>query len=315
MHDRQLAEAAPSHRCPARGRPGSSSPRRRRRRPGWRWSRSSPAAVLVGVEQPELVGSAAASATASASSTAPSRRRRSGVETAQRHALARRRRRSRRARSVVGREGVDRDDGRDAEAADVRDLLRQVGRAGAERRPGSRRAGRRGGAGRPRCGTAGVGLQRAHGRDDDRGVRGARPRAALDVEEPLGTHVGAEAGLGDHEVAARRAIRSAMHRRRCRWRCCRTGRSGRGPGVSSRVCSRLGLMASFRITAIAPAASRSSAVTGSPVVGVADHDPAQALAQVAQRRRERQDRHHLAGRGDVEPGLARHAVHARRPGR
>src|SRR6185503_20824676 len=45
-----------------------------------------------------------------------------------------------------------------------------------------------------------------------------------------------------------------------------------------------------------------------PVLGVADHDPAQSPAQVAQRGGQRQRRHHLRGRGDVEPGLAGHAV-------
>ena len=38
-------------------------------------------------------------------------------------------------------------------------------------------------------------------------------------------------------------------------------------GVPSRVCMRLGLMASFMRTVRAPAAPRSSAVTGSPALG------------------------------------------------
>ena len=48
---------------------------------------------------------------------------------------------------------------------------------------------------------AGVALERADGRDHDGGVRLEAGDAALDVEEPLGAHVGAEARLGDEEVA------------------------------------------------------------------------------------------------------------------
>ena len=46
----------------------------------------------------------------------------------------------------------------------------------------------------------GVHLERPDRRHDDGGVGGEARGPALDVEEPLGAHVGAEAGLGDEEV-------------------------------------------------------------------------------------------------------------------
>ena len=49
-------------------------------------------------------------------------------------------------------------------------------------------------------GDAAVHLERAHGRDDHRGVGREAGLAALDVEELLGAEVGAEARLGDHVV-------------------------------------------------------------------------------------------------------------------
>jgi hypothetical protein len=54
-----------------------------------------------------------------------------------------------------------------------------------------------------------VRLQPAHGGDQHRGIGGDTRHAALDVEEPLGAHVGAETGLGEQEVARPDADRSA----------------------------------------------------------------------------------------------------------
>ena len=81
-------------------------------------------------------------------------------------------------------------------------------------------------------------------------------------------------------------------------------------GVFSSVCMRFGLSASRMSAAIAPAPWMSSAVTASPSAGVADDDPAEAGAQLGEVVRQREHRHHLGRRGDVEAGLARHAVHA-----
>jgi hypothetical protein len=55
---------------------------------------------------------------------------------------------------------------------------------------------------------AAVHLQRADGRDDD-AASGRSPTPALDVEELLGTHVGAETGLGADDLVRceRKAVR------------------------------------------------------------------------------------------------------------
>ena len=70
----------------------------------------------------------------------------------------------------------------------------------------------------------------------------------------------------------------------------------------------LGLIASLRSTASDPAALICSAVTGLPLRRVADGDRSELASQILEIGRQRQDRHHLAGRGDVEPRLGRHAV-------
>ena len=84
-------------------------------------------------------------------------------------------------------------------------------------------------------------------------------------------------------------------------------------GVFSSVCSRFGLIASRRITAIDPAPCSCSAVTGVPGRGVADDDPPEPGPQVRQRRGQRERGHHLGGGGDVEPGLPGDAVGLREP--
>ena len=82
-------------------------------------------------------------------------------------------------------------------------------------------------------------------------------------------------------------------------------------GVFSVVCRRFGLRASLRMTAMAP--GRVEVLRGHRPTGVREpHDDApQALAQVGQRAGQREHHHHLAGRGDVETGLARNAVDPR----
>ena len=123
-------------------------------------------------------------------------------------------------------------------------------------------------------------------------------------------HVRAEAGLGDHVVAELQADQVGDERGvavgdvRERAACIRHG-------WPSSVWIRLGLIASLSSTVIAPAAPRSSAVTGLPpskecATVIAPEPPAQVV-QVA---RHGEDRHHLGGRGDVEAGLARVAVGA-----
>ena len=79
-------------------------------------------------------------------------------------------------------------------------------------------------------------------------------------------------------------------------------------GCPSRVWTRFGLSVSLSRTAIEPAACSCSAVTGSPLVRVADGDRAQPGAQVLQVGCDGRDRHHLGRGGDVEAGLTRVAV-------
>ena len=95
------------------------------------------------------------------------------------------------------------------------------------------------------------------------------------------------------------------------WAMLPNGPACTSTGVFSSVWSRFGLMASRMITVMAPAARSSSAVTGSPAAGVADHDPAQPVAHVAQRGRQGEHRHDLGGGGDVEAGLAGDSVFGR----
>ena len=92
------------------------------------------------------------------------------------------------------------------------------------------------------------------------------------------------------------------------WAMLPKGPAWTSTGVFSSVCSRLGLMASRMMTVMAPAALQ--LLGGDRLAGrrVAHDDPPHALAQVAQRRGEREDGHHLGRRGDVEPGLPRRAV-------
>ena len=103
--------------------------------------------------------------------------------------------------------------GRDAVDADVVDLLAQVGAADVDlvRVLGQQRVGQRP-AGDDAM-AAGVGLQRPDRGHDDGGVGTQARVAALDVEEALGAHVGAEAGLGDQEVARVDADQVGQHRR------------------------------------------------------------------------------------------------------
>ena len=76
-------------------------------------------------------------------------------------------------------------------------------------------------------------------------------------------------------------------------------------GVFSRVCIRFGLIASLKMTAIEPATCSSSAVTGVPDCGVADHDPAETSSEILEAGTQRQRGHHLRSRRDVEARLAR----------
>ena len=88
---------------------------------------------------------------------------------------------------------------------------------------------------------AAVHFECAHGGDDHARHRGGARLAALDVEEFLGAQVGAEPGLG-HDVIGELQRKPSSPSPSCSHaRCWRTGRHGRRPGLSSSVCTRLGL--------------------------------------------------------------------------
>ncbi len=154
---------------------------------------------------------------------------------------------------------------------------------------------------------AAVELHRTHRRDDDC-RRGAQPRrAAQDVDELLRAEVGAEPGLGDHVVGqvqggAGREVRIAP-----------VGDIGERAAVDEggRVLERLH---EVRRQCVAQhgghraVRSEIPRVHGPAIAGVADHDVAEPLLEVAQVGGEAEDRHHLRGHHDVEAGLTRVSV-------
>ncbi len=144
--------------------------------------------------------------------------------------------------------------------------------------------------------TAGVGLE-------------ARS-AALDVEEALRSHVGTEAGLGEEEVARVDPDEVADDGRVA------VGDVAERSGVDDDggVLDRLEQVRLERLAHDDGHGARTLQVLGGhrlAVVGVADDDAAEAGAHVVERGRQRQDRHHLRGGGDVEAGLAGDAVELR----
>ena len=155
-----------------------------------------------------------------------------------------------------------------------------------------------------------VALQRAHRRDHHGGVRLEAGDAALDVEEPLGAHVGAEARLGDQEVAGVDADEVGHHARVAVRDVAERAGVHEDRGVLQRLQQvRLERLAHHH----RGRAGRLQLLGGDRLarLGVADDDAAQAFPQVLQALRQRKNRHHLARRGDVEARLPRDAVSRR----
>ncbi len=149
------------------------------------------------------LGSSAAATIASASSMAPFPPSTKWVQTAVRTpteaAISR-------MACVLGREvlrkRIDGDDRGDAVAAHDLNVLEQVGGTLAHFLGVLRQHfGRERSTGRHLVPSR-VQFERPHGGHDDGSVRGQPRRAALDVEEPLGSHVRPESGLGDQVLAA-----------------------------------------------------------------------------------------------------------------
>ena len=277
----------------AAGRPRAGSRRRRRRRPGWRWSRSSPGARLRRVEEPELGGFFGG--------------RRPRPRPAQWH------------RPAVARSGCTPRHGppwpaisRMAACSEGKssgkalmattgvtpwrthdlELLAQVGRPGCTSSGFS--ASMAGGSGLPattRCPPE-CSLS-ARTVVTTTAASGARPDVpALDVEEALGAHVGPEAGLGDEEVAGVDPDQVGDHRRVA------VGDVAEWAGVDEhrRVLERLqqvGLDGVAHDHGHGPGGLELLGRDRLAAAGVADDDPSQPAAHVAQGRREGQDGHDL----------------------
>ena len=156
---------------------------------------------------------------------------------------------------------------------------------------------------------AAVRLQSAHCCDQHGGVGSEARHAALDVEEPLGAHVGAESGLGDEVVAHVDADQVGDDRRVA------GGDVAERPGVHQHGCvlERLHQVRLDRLTQDHRHRTGDlDVLSGDRVarLGVADDDAPEPPAKVLQIARQRERRHHLRRGGDVEAGLARHAVEA-----
>jgi len=150
-------------------------------------------------------------------------------------------------------------------------------------------------------------LQRADGRHQHHGVRVQARAAALDVEEFLRAQVETEAGLGDrpvrqvqghagreHAVAAVRDVgeRPAMHQHR---RALDGLHQVRVHRVAQQREQGVGDVQRAQVDRLA-------------VVGAADQDAVEALAQVVEVVGQAQDGHDFRGGRDVEAALARNAL-------
>ena len=209
----------------------------------------------------------------------------------------------------VGREGVNCHDRLNTEVAHDLDVLLQVlcallhvGGAFLQHAFGQ-------GLARNDLVQAGVGLQGAYGHDEHCCVRLQAGDAALDVEETLRTHVGAEASLGNHVVGVLQTNVVGDH----------GGVTGCDVAEGARVNQCGGVLQGLqqvRVDSICQddghcaVSLQVGCGDGLAVVVQADHDLCQALAQVLEGGCQRENHHDFGGAGDVETGLADHAVHA-----
>ena len=207
----------------------------------------------------------------------------------------------------VLRERVDRDDRRDPVDRDVLDLLREVLGAGPdgldvllEERGVERLAGHD-------LPDAAVHLERPD-RGDHHGRRRHEPRrAALDVEELLGAHVGAEARLGADDVVGHQREPVGDDR------VVAVGDVGERPGVDEGRAA-LERLEQVRLDRVAqehghrPGHAEVLRGHGRAVRPRREDDPPQPRPQVEEVGRQREDRHHLGADRDDELGLARDAV-------
>src|SRR5215212_1557073 len=210
-------------------------------------------------------------------------------------------------RLVICREGVDRHHRRDTVEADVLYLFLQVGCASIDvigilflHLLGE-------GLACPYLIATRVGLESPYSGHKNRRVGLETRVAALDVEEAFCAHVRTEACLGYEKVTAA----DADQIRHDRGVACGDVTEGAGVDQGRRILQCLhevgfyGLFHDDRHDACAHEVLCGHGVS----VGVAtDNNPPEAAAHIVKRGGEREDRHSLRGRRDVEAGLARDAV-------
>ena len=148
-----------------------------------------------------------------------------------------------------------------------------------------------------------VELERADGCHDDRRLGLEPPEAALDVEELFRTEVGAEARLGEHDVAEGQTEPGGDEG------VAAVGDVAEGAGVHERGPALEGLHQVRQDGVLEEQRHGAGGLElargdGLPVPGEADDDPADARFEIGQVARERQDSHDLASRDDDEPVLA-----------
>ena len=156
-------------------------------------------------------------------------------------------------------------------------------------------------------GDATVVLKRTSGSDDHDGAGANARHAALDIEELLGTQVGAKAGLGNGNIA------KAHSHTRGHDRVAAVGNVGEGTAVDKRrraleCLNQVGFERILEQGSHGTLSLKVAGADGLAGIAVADDDLAQALLEVVDARGQAQDCHDLGGNGDIEAVLARHAL-------
>ncbi len=150
---------------------------------------------------------------------------------------------------------------------------------------------------------AAVHLERADGRDDHRGLGIEAAEPALDVEELLGAEIGAEPGLGEHDVAERQAELGGHEG------VAAVGDVAEGPAVHQRRPALEGLHQVRQDRVLEQQRHRAGGLEVARgdrllVAGEPDDDPAQPRLEIRRDRvGEAEDRHDLAAGHDDEPLL------------
>ena len=200
----------------------------------------------------------------------------------------------------VGREGVDRDDDRQAELGDVLNVGVQIDNALFER--GQILGVQLG------LGHAAVVLERAHGRDEHDAGGIQTGLAALDVEELFRTQVGAEAGLGDRDIGQLEGHAGGLHRVAAVGDV-REGAAVHQAGGALEGLDEVGLDRVLHQGGHRALGLEVARVNRLARVVIGDQNIAEALLEVVEVGGQTQDGHDLGGDRDHEVILARHAVH------